>query len=422
MVNKNFSMIVGVILAASSAVQAAPEDYTTKADDPSAGIRAGSGAARWQPSLELKATTRSNFYYQSSGKKEVGTGAILTPKIRYRAGNDQHKFDFTAQVSGAAFDTSPRDDYVDGQLGIRHLWNPVKGFSLQSALAAQHGHDPFGVNRTDAVALGAAGRPADARLDIWETLNGSMIFRFGRPEAPVNVEAEIGAFGKIYSNNDVLTDGLEYAQQTGRLAAFFNYSDKTALVLEGIGQNTHFMDGSSVQRDAVEARVRGGVRYQATGKTRADVRVGYFNRYARRAGVADASGLDYTLGLTWAPEEHYNFTLEGGRESVPGYLGAGAGQVLFNNTQFIQMGWNQLWTKRFNTVLSAKKSYAAFELPNGTSPRSDHVYEPNLRATYAVGRNLFLLGSVAYTYRHSNSPGAKYNATEAQAGARYDFF
>lgn len=422
MKNKRISILGAALLIAAVAAHAAPEDYTNRSDDPNAGIRSGSGAARWQPSLEVKAITRTNFYYQSSGNRTVGTGGVVTPKVRYLTGNDQHKFDFTALVSGAAFDTSPRDDYVDGQLAARHIWKPLNSFSLRSALNAQHGHDPFGVNRTDAVALGAAGRPADARLDIWETFSGSIAARFGRPEAPVNVETELGGFGKIYTNNAAATHGLEYIQESGRVAGFLNYSDKTALVLDGIVQNTHFFDGASGQRDAVEGRVRGGVRYQATGKTRADLRAGYFNRIARDPGVSDASGVDYTAGITWEPEEHYNFTLEAGRESVPGYLGAGATQVVFNNTQFAQLGWNQLWTNRFKTNLGVRYSHIEFEIPNGTNPRKDNVYDPSLRGIYAIGRNLFLFGSAAYTYRQSNGAGAKYNSAEFQAGARYDFF
>ena len=414
------STFLGAACLAMVSAVCAQEDATAEAD--AAGIRAGDGAARWQPSIEFRSDTRTNFYYQSAGYEETGTSLVLTPKVRFVTGNDQHKFDALASASAATVSTSSKDGYVDGQLGLKHVWSPLNSFSLQTKVGAQHGHDPFGVNRTDAPALTLAGKVANANLDIWDLFDGSATLRFGRPEAIVNLETEFSANAKIYSSNKSLTQGLEYGQERGRFAGFLNYSDKTALVVEGIFENTHFYDSASASRDATEVRVRGGVRYQATGKTRADVRVGQFTRMSKTTGVADVDGVDYAASITWAPEEHYNFTVEAGRSSIPGYNSVGLTQVSFNDTDNVLVGWSQNWTDRFNTTLSAKYSYISFETPNGAGTRIDEIYEPGLRGSYEIGRHLFLTASAAYTDRQSDTPSAEYDAAQFQAGARYDFF
>lgn len=418
-VSKRLSPIAFSLMLAIHAAYAEPVKLT-EGEEREAGIRIGGGSTRVQPSLEGKVESRSNFYYSARNEKSA-LGFLLTPGIRVLTGDERTKVAFGGNLVAAAHDTSSKDDFLDVNLGLQTLWTPTNRLRFGTEFAYLHGHDPFGQNRTD-TAVAPAVRNQD--LDLWDVLNAGLTYRYGTPEAKFNVEAGLGVFNKAYSTNRAFTRTLDYFQPSGRLSGYFNVSDKTAIVLEEIIEGTDFKNSGAIQRDAVEYKTRTGISYQATEKTRADVRVGYYQRQFETAGVRDQNGFDYAVGVTLAPETHYSFNIEAARSSVPGYIDAVAlaNQVTFNDTDSLLVGWQHEWTQLFKTATSLKFTGADFIQANGASPRRDNIADFTLRGDYSVTRHATVFGSYFYTDRQSNVAAADYSNHVLTVGLNYNFY
>jgi hypothetical protein len=275
------------------------------------------GGGRARASLVTSFFYTDNFYYEDVTSTNA-RGLLLRPQLAFVTQTSKLEIDLAAKGEAGMFSVpGEKDDYIDGTSLLAIAWTPTyrNRFALDGSLA--HGHDPWGIARTE-------GTPsALAEVDEWNERRGGARYRYGAPNARVNAEVGLRASEREYQTNRASTQFLDYDTTALDYAVSYNVTPKTAAVLgftrTDIDFSTPFDNNAGPGGTDLDTRsgtlyqVRTGARWLATAKTSGDVRVGYRQRtFAALSG--DVEGLDWSAGVQWSPTPPMLIELRTGRD------------------------------------------------------------------------------------------------------------
>ncbi|MGH8453062.1 MAG: hypothetical protein ACRESW_00775, partial [Nevskiales bacterium] len=237
------------------------------------GIKLGPGS-RLLLSMDSAVTYYDNYYYTPSNK-ESAIGLVVKPAAEVAVGRGQLNYSISAVADAAALNLEgDQDDYLDTALSGKFNWAPLTRHQFRGSIYRLDDHDPFGTRRTEGTAS------ATARLDEWAQTGANLVYRFGAPQAKINLEGGIGTMDRSYSTNRSFTRFLDHDIDTLSGTVFYNVSSKTALVAEVIAADISYDDVApgSISRAGDLTRYRVGAIWQATGNTSGDIRIGKVER------------------------------------------------------------------------------------------------------------------------------------------------
>lgn len=358
------------------------------------------------PALEVSRLRSDNFFYENSGGETVGTLRIA-PSVVIATQRERLNLEWRTSAEYGRFLLSGIDnEYVDGQTGLGIGWIGGERHRIKLHGDYQWGHDPYGTSRT-------AGAPVTrAELDTWEQPSGDLRYLFGASDALINLELSARGRSKTYTSNKAQTSVLDHRVAGAGAAAYFNISPKTSLLLD-IAQDEIRFDqqaAGGVERNAEEARVRGGVRWKAAAKTTGDLRAGYFRRDANASGQRIADGVDWTASLNWTPLLRSSFTLQSGRSSQESYLTT----VNVINNQNYGLDYKQQWGRWLTTQLTYTHTDSEFV----GSAREDRLDTASLSVAYLLTRISTFFISGGRQTRDSTEPANNYEGNYFNVGLR----
>ncbi len=370
---------------------------------------------------ELKAEGyfNDNFYSQARDKEPV-FGAIFRPSGRILSDRGRLKLGLRADSEFGVFERpTDNDDYIDSTAegGVEYLWSTLH----RTTFAATHvqGHDPFGVQRTEAQPSSVA-----AELDIWHSDAIKSAYRYGSRDAPVNIEFSFNAVKKHYDSNQAQTSHLNNTNMSARSEIFYNYSPKTAAVLEASGGKVYFSDPSPAARarNGTTKSILLGLRWSATAQTTGDARVGYMLRNFDGTPDRRFQAINWSAVVTWAPVPLTSVKLITGRAAQDSYTNA---RFIDNLYSLVQL--NQKFSDRLDAGL--RGGYTRSKFVEATPGRTDDVYSAGVNASYLLSKALSLIAAVNYVQRESTYPvffisptnifDLDYDATTVLLGFRY---
>lgn len=369
--------------------------------------------------LQADAYYNDNFYSQARNKDTV-FGGIFRPSGRILSDRGRLKLGLKAESQFGVFDSpSNNDNYIDSTAegGVEYLLSTLHRTSF-SATHVQ-GHDAFGTQRTEA-------QPATigAELDLWHSDAARAAYRYGSRDAPVNIEFSFNAAKKHYDRNQAQTSQLNNSSLFGRSEIFYNYSPKTAVVLEAIGGNIYFSDPRRVARarSGTYKSLLTGLRWKATAKTTGDARIGYLLRNFDDTPGRRFQAINWNAAVTWTPVPLTTVKLTTGRTAQDSYNTA-----RFVDNLFTLVEADQTLSDRLNAGLRA--SYTRSRFIDATPSRNDDIYNAGVYASYLLSKGLSLVANANYAKRDSDlrerviSPTSifdlDYDATTIILGVRY---
>ena len=367
-------------------------------------------SSRASADLRASSVYTDNFYYNTGDEPRASAiGAVIAPHAAYKATKGRLDLLGSLDAELATFDLpGSADDYEDARVGLSSSWLGTRRARLDLRAGFERSHDPFGINRTENAAV------QDQELDLWHAAQGGMLFHYGAPEATLNAEVGMSALQKSYQTNEAATRFLDYTSTSLHYTVFYNLSAKTATLFDFVRTNVQFEEpfSGSDARGGDEYRVRTGLRWLATAKTSGDVRVGVFRRDFENSPVTE-QGLDWQLGLQWAPRARTLLELESARGSQESYRA----DTLVNITRSTALRWKQYWSVRTSSQLSA--GYATAEFVG--LGRKDTLYNVRLGLDYMLSRSLSAFIAAESFTRTSNEPTSEFDRLSAFAGIRLEY-
>lgn len=372
------------------------------------GFKLGPGA-RLLTAASASARYSDNFY---SVNKVTTTTSVMLFKLRPEAyvnldgGNWGGKIG-TFVESGTTNHNSS-DSYLDGTTYADWHWQTLTAHQLNARANYSLGHDPFGTTRTE----GANSRTASAELDKFHKYTANLGYIFGSKDSRLKSDIDMGLESKRYYSNTATTSSLDYKLYSAKLSGYYGISDKTQLVARVLGTQSKFDSPSSaLTRNAKEYRLRGGVKWRATGLTTGEVLAGYFRRHPDDASVNQFSGFDWVAKVTWKPVTSTSFVFETGRESAESYTTG----VNFNDSRFGQIGWGQDWSDKLHSDLTYRYTNASFE----GSARTDRSQKITAGLEYALTKKWTLLSSYEGSTKSSTTTTLDNKVNIGQIGVRF---
>lgn len=346
-----------------------------------------------------------NFYNQPSDEAST-LGTLVNPEIGFL--EESAKLQVMGKLHGeyGVFDLpGSEDDYLDGGARFRLVSQGTASNQVRIGATFDHGHDAFGVNRTE----DASARDED--LDRWNQIDGSVHYKYGSAGARLNVELGLRGLDKHYITNRTATEVLNYTARTGEYTLYYNYSPKTAALVDFSRTNFSFDRpfGAVDERAGDLYRVRGGVRWQATGKTSGDVRVGWRERTFDN-GSDDIEGADWEATLDWSPVPRTHFAFTTARSEQQSYSD---GTRVIDIASYT-MNWKYNLTARSRTTVVLERLNVDFD---GAS-RDDNITTGAVGLEHLLRRNLTIVGNLGTISRSSTVYYRDYDRLSAFVGVR----
>jgi polysaccharide biosynthesis protein VpsM len=381
------------------------------AQDPESGSDGASGVEdvggpRIKASVRSVAYYTDNFYNQPSGHTE-GYGTLISPELSILQQTTKLELVSVINAEYGAFDLpGSQDDYLDGGVRVRFAMQPTLRNKLWLDGAFRHGHDPFGVDRTEDATV------RYDELDRWNQAQGGVHYRYGAPGARLNAELGAGGLQKHYTSNRAATEVLNYDSTFVNYVLSYNYSAKTAALIDFSRSDFRFEEsfGTADTRGGELYRARVGVKWLATGKTSGDVRVGH-RRRTFDSGSDDFEGVDWEAGVDWAPVVRTTLRLQTARSEQESYRA----DARIIDIQSIMLDWKYTLTARTGSNVRLEYITADFD----TSGRTDQIVSGGIGMHHFVLGNLWVVGNVGLTDRASSIDAREYERLSAYVGIRF---
>jgi polysaccharide biosynthesis protein VpsM len=361
------------------------------------GMEAGIG-------LTASHTYHGNFFYQSSNKTAV-EGLLLSPAVSLKQNFGRGHLALNAGAEIAQYDL-PDDssDYTDSTIVGSFRYDGGTRTAFSANLQSRRGHDPFGVDRT------AGGVFANQELDKWLRNSVGGMYRYGAPTALLNFEIDAQLAEKDYTTNEPDTNDLDHQLVQSSQTLFVNYSPKTALLFE-FGQTlVDFDSAAAADRDALELRLRTGVKWQATAKTQGDLRLGAMRRRLDDSGREAISGFSWAAEITWQPLARTRVQIDSSRRSQESF--SQSVSVLDNRRHSLTLG--QKLSENFRVSIEAMTGESRFV----GSSRVDDLESYRLSLIYAVRDSVSVFAEARKFERDSTLNSLDFEAESGLIGLR----
>lgn len=389
------------------------------------------GGFQGAASLDLAQVRTDNYFFQPKNPAAAipgtpvsteiaATGYSIRPNllIDRDAGAARLKFRAAGEYSDYDLDLpgSYETENFDGLVSSGLEWTLGTRNRMELGAEFRRGHDALG---STATAL------TNSESDKWNQTNLTGQYRLGAREAAFNIEFSGGSRNRTYVSNEATTQFLDFQTDSVGSALYYNYSPKSALVLDLTYRQTAFdrVDTGVPVRDSSEIFYRAGVQWKATAKTTGDLRVGYLQKDFDSVR-GDINKLTWLGSLTWTPASRTTFSLFTSQINQESYLVTTANNALTIDNTDVGIEWSQRWGTRLTTYASSRflnSEFIGAPLPGSstlTTIREDDVKVLSLAIEYNLMRYVSLLASISQGDRNSTFAASEYENTISHIGIR----
>lgn len=362
------------------------------------GARAGGFIVK--PNLELAGEYNSNIFREADDETSDFI-TILTPSVVLASDWSRHSLSLDIGLEAGVHADSDDDDYIDG-------WATFDA-ELDATRATQIFVSNVGYERAHE-ARGADDAPADADEPTVFTRLGGLVGVRHKPNR-FGVEATARATNVDYEDTELfgggtldgaLRDRNEY--ELALRAGYDIHADYEAF-LKGVYEIVDYdkeLNTGGFDRDSDGYRVYGGVAFEPSPLTRADVGLGYQTRDYDDLQLETVDGVFGSMDATWLATPLTTFTLGLSSRIEETTAADAAGKLRYEVTFGVE---HELLR---NVVLNGAAGYGRQDFDGAASDRQDDDISLDLGARYWLNRNFYAGAAYEFDFRDSSASGEGY--------------
>lgn len=357
------------------------------------------GLGKLTPALRISAIVDDNIFSQNDSLFNDINSLItqVAPQIQFLVeGDEEDHFALTYTGDYGFYDDSSDDDYDDHTISLNTLFSPADLISVAFATSFGKLHDNRGEGSSEGVL--ATSRISPDEYDISDI---SLLLDFGRDTAKFGIEAEARRTGIEYTNNRSETQfrdrnetyfaGRLYGRAGGKTRYFVEFAT------EDFVYDTDPIVGATL--DSEQDVVSLGVKWEATGKTTGEIKVGRLDKEFDSALRRDGDITVWDVDITWSPRTYSHVLISASSDALE-TNGTGG----FIDSQNFSLMWLHGWSDRLNSTVVVSVGDDEFD----ENPRQDD------RNSYSVG--------LSYDWRRWATIGVNYSYTERESNINvFDF-
>ncbi|MFQ3190384.1 MAG: hypothetical protein ACI936_001516 [Paraglaciecola sp.] len=301
----------------------------------STGISLG-GGLNFAPLVVLSTENNDNIYSEQTNEQS-STINRLAPSLSLSGDYGKTIFNTNYQAEMGTYSRNSDDDYLD---------QIVSGY-VSYELSARHQIDVDASYLDAHDARGSvAGAESDnsADPDEYNQTEASLTYIFGSDTAMANIDVYVDTFQKRYDNNETLTSIREYEKNTFGALFSIKASSATQILFEARQSQLTYQD-DSVDNDSSIQHLLTGMRWDMTGATTGEVKIGRVVRNFDASNKSSGVHLNWSANLTWQPLTYSSVLVTTGQSTdesngTGNYIASSASNVYWNHefSNFISVG------------------------------------------------------------------------------------
>ncbi|MCP3688000.1 MAG: outer membrane beta-barrel protein [Gammaproteobacteria bacterium] len=366
------------------------------------GIRTGSVV--FYPFAGITFGHDDNVLSQETDAVESGITTITAGLgMQVSSDNSRNNIEANLQVEDGKYDSSPDDDYQDGNFNLGYNYQPHDKLSLLTEIGVSKQHEP---RAYDTVATRTSpDEYTDTTFDFdWNY--GSKGVDGSDTSIAVNVT------DRDYDTNLDLTEA--YNRSTSMVSWYLHYPVAANTRMRLSARALNFDYDTTHSRSGNQARIMVGADWQASDFTLLSIEVGQQNKDFDEDTIEDESDSAWEVGFSWAPEEYSTFQVSSSKDfdestSAANYL---------RNTS-LDMTWIYGWNDNLKTTLGFGSGEETSVY--ATTDATDATKYASLSFQYAISPVAQFVGGYQATSVDSDSDGGSSDKSVINLGFKAAF-
>ncbi|MBW8191448.1 outer membrane beta-barrel protein [Neiella marina] len=322
--------------------------------------------------------------------------AIVSPKFALQGGNNITGYGVTYTLIDGSYADSDEDDFTDHVVDTRfnHEFTARHRIELNYQFARRHEERGTGLSE---------GRP-DAFDEVVEKDNQrvDLVYGLGVREATFNVDLHLGYADVDYRNFEEVSDYRDYDSLLAGTVLYWRLAPRTSLLFEWQMDDKEYNKTAATEnsRDSKDHKALVGLKWEATGKTSGEIKMGYEDRNYDADARKDFSGFTWLVGVEWQPLTYSTISLDSGRRAKdPDTLGD------YIEESSVHARWRHNWSNRLATITGIEYVEESF---TGID-REDEFLSSSIGLRYDWLRWLSTEVKYSYTDMDSNIDAVTYD-------------
>lgn len=331
-------------------------------------------------SLTTFYTSDDNIFRQSSSQIS-DTITTVSPEISYRKTFSKHQFSAEYLGEFASFSKNQTEDYTDNSVNLGFLFDFTRKFDAELKTSYKQGHESRG---SSGVILVSPTKPT-----TWNKSNIFAGFTYGRKRAKAQIEMDYSRTDLAFTNN-----AQEYRDRKNDAVSariIYRLGRKTAAFIEGKQNKVDYVNLAARNLDSNETFSYLGLRWDASFKTKGDLKIGRFKKNFNSAAETDGLGTSYEANIYWEPKTYSRFNL--GVSRIPKETST---TDSFYTSSQISIDWLHDFNSSFALTMNASSSIDEY-----SSARKDKLLNNRLGLNYQAYRWIHF--GLNYTYSKRDS-------------------
>jgi hypothetical protein len=368
-----------------------------------------SGALTFIPRLALRAVQNDNIY--TIPADAIGSFIFIqAPELLLRIDPGQHRLELEYAGEFGQYSEDSDDDFADHRFRAAALLDLNTRHKLDISGDLIEGHEDRGSGLTRSEAPTDDGFPQ--KPDEYSDRLANISYRFGADDATGRIELDLGARKREYNNNRDRTAFFDRSQDIAAAAFYYRFRPGTYLVFDLQRKDVVYEEQrpGEAGRDGQELRLRAGLTWEPTGKTRGRVSVGQVRKEFDDRARPEFKDISWRADVRWSPRTYSHIDFQTSREPVE-TLGDGD----FMDTRVHRLTWQHDWNDSWQTRLGARIRNEDFV---GTE-RQEQMTEWTFDLGYRIRRWLTIEIGAAQQSSDSSIESLEYDLTVYRLGVQF---
>jgi hypothetical protein len=352
----------------------------------STGLSLG-GGLNFAPAVELSTENNDNIYSEETNEQS-STINRLTPSLSLSGDFGKTTFNSYYQAEQGSYSKNSDDDYLDQLVSADASFELTARHQFDIKADYTKAHDARG-----SVAGAEAENAADP--DEYNQTTAGLTYVFGADAAAANVDVYADTYQKRYDNNEANTAKREHNKNTFGALLSLKASSATQILFEARQADITYED-DAVDNDSSEQHLLTGMRWDISGATTGEIKVGRLERSFDASEKKSGSHLNWEANLTWEPLTYSTVVVSSAQNANESN---GTGNYIAASTSSIS------WDHQFSSFITAGISANYGEDEYVKASRNDINSGFGINATYSPMTWMDIDLSASQSLRDSNVDG-----------------
>jgi hypothetical protein len=371
------------------------------------GVALGNGLTLL-PAVKLGVENNSNIY-STETDEQSDTITRLTPSLNLLADFGKTQAGVYYQAEQGVYSADGDDDYLDQKLNAGVSYEITSRQEISAEASYNDAHDARGAGTVE----GSAAATVDP--DEYEEVTAGLEYVYGADSAVGNVAVYVDSYQKRYSNNEIYgTEDRNHDKLNFGAVLSLASSPEHEVILEARQTNISYSENSTTAeaREGSEQRLFVGMRWDLTGATTGEFKVGRSSRFFDESSVSSNTRLAWEGSLTWQPLTYSTVVISSSQNSNETN---GAGDYIANT--YTAASWDHEFSTYYSAGLTASVNSDVYVAD--AADREDDLVSYGINGTYSPMPTLDITLSYSQAQRDSNINAYEYDNQVVNLGLNF---